>query len=164
MRSVATPRRPENLMRLTSYTDYSLRTLIYLGVSPDRLTPVSEVAEAYGLSKNHLMKVANHLAAGGYVEAVRGNRGGIRLARTPAEINIGAVVRHTETDMNLVECFCPGKAGGCRIESGCLLRSALRSALRAFLGVLDGYTLANLMQSRPLLEELLGVSAVTKQA
>jgi Rrf2 family nitric oxide-sensitive transcriptional repressor len=146
-------------MRLTSHTDYSLRTLIYLGVRPDRLSSVGEVAEAYGLSKNHLMKVANHLAAGGYVQAVRGNRGGIRLARPPEEINIGAVVRYTESDMNLVECFCPGSGAGCRIESGCLLRAALRSALRAFLGVLDGYSLANLLQSRPLLEELLGVSS-----
>lgn len=151
-------------MRLTSHTDYSLRTLIYLGVSPDRLTPVGEVAEAYGLSKNHLMKVANHLATGGYVEAVRGNRGGIRLARAPADINIGAVVRHTETDMNLVECFCPSESGGCRIESGCLLRAALRSALRAFLAVLDGYSLASLLQSRPLLEELLGIPNVQQKA
>jgi Rrf2 family nitric oxide-sensitive transcriptional repressor len=161
MGSVATVCRPESWMRLTSYTDYSLRTLIYLGVSPDRLTPVSEVAEMYGL---YLMKVANHLAAGGYVEAVRGNRGGIGLARAPAEIDIGAVVCYTETDMNLVECFCPAKAGGCRIETGCLLRSVPRSALCAFLGAPDGYSLANLLQSRPLLEELLGVPAVTKQA
>jgi Rrf2 family nitric oxide-sensitive transcriptional repressor len=149
-------------MRLTSHTDYSLRTLIYLGVLPDRLASVGEVAEAYGISKNHLMKVANHLAAGGYVQAVRGNRGGIRLARPPEDINIGQVVRFTESDMNLVECFCPGSSGGCRIESGCLLRAALRSALRAFLGVLDGYSLANLLQSRPLLEELLGMSSTSE--
>ena len=144
-------------MRLTRHTDYSLRTLIYLAVRPDHLISVGEVAEAYGLSRNHLMKVANNLAAGGYVQAVRGNRGGIRLARPPAEINIGAVVRYTEPDMNLVECFCP--SGACRIESGCLLRSALRGALRAFLGVLDGYSLGHLLQSRPLLEELLSASA-----
>ena len=149
-------------MRLTSHTDYSLRTLIYLGVFPDRLVSVGEVAEAYGISKNHLMKVANHLAAGGYVQAVRGNRGGIRLGRPPEEINIGQVVRFTESDMNLVECFCPGSSGGCRIESGCLLRAALRSALRAFLGVLDGYSLANLLQSRPLLEELLAMSSTSE--
>jgi Rrf2 family transcriptional regulator, nitric oxide-sensitive transcriptional repressor len=135
-----------------------LRTLIYLGVRSDRLTSVGEVAEAYGLSKNHMMKVANHLAAGGYVIAVRGNRGGIRLARPPEAINIGEVVRFTESDMNLAECFCPESVEGCRIESGCLLRSALRNALRAFLSVLDGYSLASLLQSRPLLEELLGVA------
>jgi Rrf2 family transcriptional regulator, nitric oxide-sensitive transcriptional repressor len=146
-------------MRLTSHTDYSLRTLIYLGVRADRLSSVGQVADAYGLSKNHLMKVANHLASGGYVVAVRGNRGGIRLARSPEDINIGQVVRHTESDMNIAECFCPGPGSGCRIESGCLLRAALRNALRAFLAVLDGYTLANLLQSRPLLEELLGVGS-----
>jgi Rrf2 family transcriptional regulator, nitric oxide-sensitive transcriptional repressor len=145
-------------MRLTRYTDYSLRTLIFLGLTPaDRLTSVGEVAVAYGLSKNHLLKVANHLAAGGYIEAVRGTGGGIRLARAPEDINIGAVVRYTETDMDLVECFCPSEGSGCRIETACLLRSALRSALRAFLGVLDGYSLASLLQSRPLLEELLSL-------
>lgn len=142
-------------MRLTIYTDYSLRTLIYLGVRGDRLTPVGEIAKAYGISKNHLLKVANHLAAGGYVEAVRGSGGGIRLARPAADINIGQVVRHTETDMTLVECFCPGE-NGCRIETACLLRSILRNALRAFLGVLDRYSLSDLMASKPLLEELLG--------
>jgi Rrf2 family nitric oxide-sensitive transcriptional repressor len=144
-------------MRLTSHTDYALRTLIYLGVSAERLTPVGEIAEAYGISKNHLLKVASHLAAGGYVTAVRGSGGGIRLAQAPAEINIGQVVRYTETDMNLVECFCPG-ANGCRIQSGCLLRSALRGALRAFLEALDRYSLGDLMGSKPLLEELLGFS------
>jgi Rrf2 family nitric oxide-sensitive transcriptional repressor len=145
-------------MRLTIYTDYSLRTLIYLGVKADRLIPVGEIAKAYGISKNHLLKVANHLAAGGYVEAVRGSGGGIRLAREPADINIGQVVRYTETDMALVECFCPGE-NGCRIETACLLRSVLRNALRAFLGVLDRYTLSDLMGSKPLLEELLGLPA-----
>ncbi len=141
-------------MRLTSHTDYSLRTLIYLGVRQDRLTTVSEVAEAYGISRHHLMKVAGTLASGGYIEAVRGNGGGIRLAREPGAINIGDVVRYTETDMNLVECFCPG--GECRIETACLLRSVLRTALSAFLAVLDRYSLQQLLASRPLLEELLG--------
>lgn len=148
-------------MRLTTHTDYSLRTLIYLAIAGDRLTPVGEVATAYGISKNHLLKVAHTLASGGYVEAVRGTGGGIRLARPPAEINIGQVVRYTEADMNLVECFCPGESG-CRIETGCLLRSALRSALRAFLGVLDRYALSDLMGSKPLLEELLGLAATDK--
>jgi Rrf2 family nitric oxide-sensitive transcriptional repressor len=145
-------------MRLTIHTDYALRTLIYLGVVGDRLTPVGDVAEAYGISKHHLLKVASTLASGGYVEAVRGSGGGIRLARAPADINIGQVVRFTEADMNLVECFCPGE-DGCRIQTGCLLRSVLRNALRAFLAVLDRYTLADLMGSKPLLEELLGVTA-----
>jgi Rrf2 family nitric oxide-sensitive transcriptional repressor len=143
-------------MRLTSHTDYSLRTLIYLGVRGDRLATVSEIADAYGISRNHLTKVAARLAAGGFVEAVRGNGGGIRLARDAAGINLGEVVRFTEVEMNLVECFCTG--GHCRIETACLLRPVLRSALAAFLAVLDRYTLAQLLASRPLLEELFATS------
>jgi Rrf2 family nitric oxide-sensitive transcriptional repressor len=142
-------------MRLTEHTDYALRTLIYLGVRGDRLTPVGEVADAYGLSKNHLLKVANHLAAAGYVQTVRGNGGGLRLAQPAEAINIGAVVRVTETDMNLVPCFCD--AGGCRIETGCLLRATLSSALRAFLAELDRTTLADLIKPRPMLKRLLGL-------
>jgi len=142
-------------MRLTEHTDYALRTLIYLGVRGDRLTPVGEVADAYGLSKNHLLKVANHLAAAGYVQTVRGNGGGLRLAQPADAINIGAVVRSTETDMNLVPCFCDG--GGCRIESGCLLRATLNAALRAFLAELDRTTLADLLRPRPMLTRLLGL-------
>jgi Rrf2 family nitric oxide-sensitive transcriptional repressor len=142
-------------MRLTEHTDYALRTLIYLGVRADRLTPVGEVAEAYGLSKNHLLKVANQLAAAGYVQTVRGNGGGLRLAQPAEAINIGAVVRSTETDMNLAPCFCEG--GGCRIESGCLLRATLNVALRAFLAELDRTTLADLIRPRPLLQRLLGL-------
>jgi Rrf2 family transcriptional regulator, nitric oxide-sensitive transcriptional repressor len=115
---------------------------------------VSEIAEAYGISRHHLMKVAGTLASGGYIEAVRDNGGGIRLAREPAGINVGDVVRYTEADMNLVECFCPG--GTCRIETACLLRSVLRSALSAFLAVLDRYSLQQLLASRPLLEWVLG--------
>ncbi len=142
-------------MRLTEHTDYALRTLIYLGVRADRLTPVGEVAEAYGLSKNHLLKVANQLAAAGYVRTVRGNGGGLRLALPAEAINIGAVVRGTETDMNLVPCFCEG--GGCRIETGCVLRATLNAALRAFLAELDRTTLADLVRPRATLQRLLGI-------
>lgn len=142
-------------MRLTIHTDYALRTLIFLGVAQDRLVRVGDIATAYGISRNHLMKVANHLAAGGYLEAVRGRGGGIRLARAPAEINIGAVTRYTEGDFALVECFRPD--GACRIATGCLLRSALRDALGAFFAVLDGYSLQDLLGSRPLLLELFGM-------
>jgi Rrf2 family nitric oxide-sensitive transcriptional repressor len=142
-------------MRLTEHTDYALRTLIYLGVRGDRLTPVGEVAQAYGLSKHHLLKVANHLAAAGYVQTVRGNGGGLRLAQPAEAINIGAVVRTTETDLDLVPCFCEG--GGCRIETGCILRTTLNTALRAFLAELDRTTLADLVRPRPLLKRLLGL-------
>ncbi len=142
-------------MRLTEHTDYALRTLIYLGVRDGRLTPVGEVADAYGLSKNHLLKVANHLAAAGYIQTVRGHGGGLRLAQPAEAINIGAVVRSTETDMNLVPCFCEG--GGCRIETGCVLRRTLNMALRAFMAELDRTTLADLVKPRPMLTRLLGL-------
>jgi Rrf2 family nitric oxide-sensitive transcriptional repressor len=147
-------------MRLTEHTDYALRTLIYLGVRADRLTPVGEVAEAFGLSKNHLLKVANHLAAAGYVQTVRGHGGGLRLAQPAEAINIGAVVRTTETDMNLVPCFCDG--GGCRIETGCVLRGILNTALRAFMAELDHTTLADLVSPRPLLKRLLGLQNLSE--
>jgi len=142
-------------MRLTEHTDYALRTLIYLGVRDGRLTRVGEVADAYGLSKNHLLKVANHLAAAGYIQTVRGHGGGLRLAQPAEAINIGAVVRSTETDMNLVPCFCEG--GGCRIETGCVLRRTLNMALRAFMAELDRTTLADLVKPRPMLTRLLGL-------
>jgi len=142
-------------MRLTEHTDYALRTLIYLGVKGDRLTPVGEVADAYGLSKNHLLKVANHLAAAGYIRTVRGNGGGLRLAKPAEAINIGAVVRITETDMNLVPCFCD--PGSCRIEAGCVLRRTLNMALRAFLAELDRTTLADLVTPERPLKRLLGL-------
>jgi len=132
--------------------------LIYLGARSGRTVTVQEVALAYGISRNHLVKVAGNLSTHGFVEAVRGNRGGLRLARDPAAINIGDVVRATETDMALVGCFAPD-GEGCRISSACLLRSALRKALAAFLAVLDQYTLEDLLVTRPLLEELFALPA-----
>lgn len=140
-------------MRLTFYTDYALRVLLYLGTRPNRTVTISEVAEAYGVSKNHLMKVATHLATGGYITATRGNGGGMRLAQKPEDIVIGEVVRHTENDFDLVGCFEAG-GPGCRIESACLLRTSLRKALEAFFRVLDDYTLADLLVTRPLMAEL----------
>jgi Rrf2 family transcriptional regulator, nitric oxide-sensitive transcriptional repressor len=143
-------------MRLTMHTDYALRMLIQLGVHNNRLVTVSETAEAFAISKNHMMKVAHHLCLAGYVEAVRGNRGGLRLAKRPQDINIGEVVRRTENDFALVGCFEP-RCEGCRITSACLLRHALRKALEAFHAVLDTYTLHDLLVTRPLLEELFAI-------
>lgn len=139
-------------MRLTFHTDYALRMLLYLGTRPNQTVTISEVADAYGVSKNHLMKVATHLVSGGYVAATRGNGGGLRLAQKPADIVIGEVVRHTENDFDLVGCFEAG--GSCRIEPACLLRTSLRKALDAFFRVLDDYTLADLLVTRPLMAEL----------
>ncbi|MFO1363477.1 MAG: Rrf2 family transcriptional regulator [Burkholderiales bacterium] len=137
-------------MRLTTFSDYSLRVLIYLGSAPDRLATIDQVAAAYGISANHLMKVVHHLAQRGYIETVRGKGGGMRLAHAPEAINVGAVIRATEDSLALVECFESGTTD-CRIARACVLKQALAQALEAFLAVLDRYTLADLIApARPL--------------
>jgi len=128
-------------MRLTRYTDYAMRVLLYLGSHPDRLCSIKEIAGAYNISQNHLMKVVNDLARAGYVASVRGRFGGIRLARPPQEISLGAVVRHTEGGLGLVDC------ASCVISPLCGLSRALNQALCAFLDVLDGYRLEDLIGS-----------------
>jgi len=126
-------------MRLTRYTDYALRVLIYLGARPDALCSIAEISRAYDISQNHLMKVVNDLVNAGYLASARGRFGGIKLAKLPEEINVGAVIRHTEDGFDLVDC------GDCVIAPACGLTGALRQALAAFLAVLDGYTLADLI-------------------
>lgn len=129
-------------MKLTLFTDYSMRVLLYLGSHPDRLCSIGEVAQAYGISQNHLMKVVNQLARSGDVESVRGRSGGIRLGRRPEEINVGALIRQTEDGFDLVDC------GGCVVAPACGLTGVLKEALGAFLAVLDRYTLADLLTKR----------------
>ena len=145
-------------MRLTIYTDYSLRLLIYLALKEDGLATIAEIARKYRVSKNHLMKVAYQLGIAGYLETVRGRSGGLRLAKPAAAINLGEVVRHTEPDMDLVPCFVRNDTS-CAITRCCVLRGALDKARLAFLEVLDGYTLADLARPRASLRELLAVPA-----
>jgi Rrf2 family nitric oxide-sensitive transcriptional repressor len=141
-------------MRLTVYTDYALRLLMYLAVHDERRPTVGEVAQSYGISRNHLMKVVYDLALAGYVATTRGKRGGLRLGRPAAEIGLGEVVRHTEPDMALVPCAAP-EAAPCAIAPACRLRGALARAQLAFLEVLNGYTLADLVENRAALDGLL---------
>ena len=144
-------------MRLTVYTDFSLRVLMFLALKGDGLATIAEIANAYGISKNHLMKVAHQLGIAGYVETVRGKGGGLRLARRPQDIVIGEVVRRTEPDMALVPCFAPVDAS-CTIFSSCALRGVLSEARDAFLSALDGHTLLDLVRPRASLRKLLSIN------
>ncbi len=129
-------------MRLTQFTDYALRLLIFAATHSDRLITIEQTADAYGISRNHLMKVANHLTREGYLKAVRGRSGGLMLARPPAEIGLGVVIRTTEPDFAVVECF--GEDNSCRLTPSCRLKGIVGRALAAFLAEMDQYTLADL--------------------
>lgn len=144
-------------MRLTDYTDYSLRTLMYLGLNRDRLVTIQDIADAYGISKSHLMKVVHQLGVAGFVETVRGRHGGLRLGKEPLEINLGQVVRSTEPDFAMAACL--GRTGeGCVIAPACELRDVLRQATGAYFGVLDGVTLDQLLRNGPALRKLTTVT------
>jgi len=140
-------------MRLTVYTDYSLRALMYIALHPERRPTIAELASSYGISRSHIMKVVHQLGVAGYIVTVRGQNGGMRLARPPQEISLGEVVRRTEPDMALVPCFDPINAA-CVITPACKLRRALQQARSAFLAVLDDYSLADLVENRDALGEL----------
>jgi Rrf2 family nitric oxide-sensitive transcriptional repressor len=132
-------------MRLSSFSDYSLRVLMYLGVHAGRLATIAEIGDAYGISVNHLTKVVHQLGRMGYLETVRGKGGGIRLGKPASEIRLGEVIRRTEADWALVECFSTGAS--CQIHAACRLPPILDEALAAMFQVLDRYTLADLLQS-----------------
>ena len=144
-------------MRLTMYTDFALRLLMYLALHEDRMTTIREVAAGYGISRHHLMKVSYDLVAAGYIKTERGKGGGLKLAKATQSINLGDVVRHTETDMALAPCF-ELIDGACVIGRRCVLRGALQRARDAFLGVLDGYSLADLVRPRSRLQTLLALA------
>lgn len=131
-------------MRLTLHTDFALRLLMLLAIEPEQVHTIEEVARRYHISRNHLMKVAQTLVQEGFVASLRGRGGGLKLARPAKRINLGAVVRKTEDSLALVECFDRQK-NGCVVSSVCGLRGPLEEALAAFLGVLDRYSLADLV-------------------
>ena len=146
-------------MRLTAYTDYSLRVLIYLELNKDRPVTVREIAESYGISRFHLMKVVQQLTNESFIETLRGRSGGLRLAMQPKDIVIGDVVQRMEEEFKIVECF--GDKSQCIISPACRLKGVLNEALRAFLGVLDSYTLKDLC-ARPRALEVLFPGAPPK--
>lgn len=141
-------------MRLTRHTDNALRALIYLAVHPDEPARITDIARRMGMSQDHLAKVVARLAQLGYVETTRGRDGGVRLAKEPAKIIVGDVVRATEDNLTLVECFDPS-TNQCPIAPACALAPALDKALTAFFAVLDDYTLADLSEKPRSLTRLL---------
>jgi Rrf2 family nitric oxide-sensitive transcriptional repressor len=145
-------------MQLTYYTDYSLRVLMYLALEPERMASVPEIAERYGISRNHLVKVVHNLARGGFIKSYRGKGGGIELARDPARINVGAVVRYTEGPVRPVECF-DAEKNRCVISGACGLASAIGEACENFFATLDRYTLADLVRRRTRLARMLDIPA-----
>jgi Rrf2 family nitric oxide-sensitive transcriptional repressor len=143
-------------MKLTRFTDYSLRVLIYLGLQQNGRVTIREISESFKISRNHLMKVVSMLTRMGYLDARRGPGGGIALARSADDINLADVVQDMEEDLNLVECFCTG--GSCIISPVCELRQALNEALNAYLDTLRKYTLSDLMKPGRNLRKILGIA------
>ncbi|CAL8473825.1 HTH-type transcriptional regulator NsrR [Caballeronia sp. S22] len=151
------------IMRLTDYTDYSLRVLLYLSVRPSGLSTIQEISDAYGISKNHLMKIVQQLGELGWVETVRGRNGGLRIASRSRDLTIGDVVRKTENDFAIVGCFADqGDATRqrCVIQPSCRLRGVLAAARDAFLAELDKHTVGELAHPANELARLLGIVSI----
>ncbi len=141
---------------MTQFSNFAIRLLMYAALKGDKPSAVPEVARAYRISYDHLKKAAAELCRRGYLETVRGRNGGFRLAKQPADIRIGEVIRQTEGDAALVECFAP-QTNTCPLVDACQLRIALQDALAAFFAVLDRYTLADLVRAPEELTPLLGL-------
>lgn len=148
-------------MRLTFYTDYALRLLIYLALVDEeagRRPTIAEVASYYGISRNHLTKVAHHLGRSGHIITLRGKGGGLRLGRPPEAIGLGELIRATEPDFAFLPCLAP-VSEFCRIQSACGLIAPIQEAARAFFAVLDRYTLADVIKAKDRLRHLLASPA-----
>lgn len=144
-------------MRLNLQTDFALRTLMHLAVNTDRRVTISEISATFGISQNHLMKVALALSHEGFIVTERGRAGGLSLARAASDIKVGLVVRRMEGNAALVECF-PGGAGGCRIAQACRLRGALAEALESFFAALDSHSVEDLVRANAPLLEMLAIA------
>lgn len=145
-------------MRLNLQSDYALRLLMQLAVNENVLCTIADIAACHGISKNHLMKVANMLGREGFIETVRGRAGGLRLARNADTLIIGDVVRKTEGDFALVDCMQDGNSS-CLVTPVCRLKGVLGEATQAFMAVLDRYTIADLVVDNSALRELLNLKA-----
>lgn len=145
-------------MRLTRYTDYGLRTLIYLSLKPEGLSTVPEIAACYSISEHHLTKIVGELAHLGHIRTVRGRNGGFSLIHKPEEINIGRLVRALEDNFDLVECF-QASDNACPLTPCCPLTGVLREAMESFLAVLDRYTLADIIIPASPMARALSLSA-----
>ena len=134
-------------MRLTSFTDYSVRVLMYVAQKNGELASIREVSEVYDISRNHLMKVVHLLGKGGYLDTVRGKNGGFRLGKDPKDINVGVLIRYTEDDLSIVECF-SSKEDRCALIDECAFSNVMQEALQAFMGAAEKYTLADLIKDK----------------
>ena len=141
-------------MQLTLYTDYSLRVLVYLSLYENSSSTISEIADYYQISRNHLVKVVHNLSLKNYIHSTRGKGGGLRLARPAAEIGVGDVIRDTEPNFHIVECFnTEPSAKICNIEPVCKLKSILGKATDSFLSILDNYSIADVVKDTPILQK-----------
>lgn len=141
-------------MQLTLYTDYSIRVLLYLAAKPESPSTITEIADSFGISRNHLVKVVHNLATKDFIRTTRGKKGGIVLERPPESISLGQLVRQTEPDFRIVECMGDVRST-CPIEEVCGLKGVLTMARDAFLKTLDRFTLADITQNRALLRPIL---------
>lgn len=137
------------MLRLTRYTDYSLRVLMHLALNDDRLCSIGEISRTYDVSHNHLMKVVNALAHSGFIETVRGRAGGMHLARPANEITVGEVVRKTEEGFQLADC------SGCALSPACGLTGVLAQGVQAMMAVFDSYKISDLLTDREALRRLI---------
>ncbi|MDB4974294.1 MAG: nsrR 2 [Myxococcaceae bacterium] len=151
----------QDSMQLTLFSDYALRTLIYLGSHPGRVIPAAAIGDAFGVSSDHVVKAAKWLTQRGYVTALRGKTGGLTLARAPASIRIGQLISETEPNMDLLECFDPEQSR-CPLTPACKLKKALYQARQAFVAALDEYTLADLLTNSTQLVQLLEAAALLR--
>ena len=142
-------------MQVTVRTDYGLRIMIFVASKGEQVSTIAEIAEAYDISRSHLMKIVQDLAAKGYLSAVRGKHGGLRMGRSPSEIRLGDVVRDLEPDFGLVECL--RTQNDCVITPVCPLKHAFIKALNAFLDTLNGYTLADMLGNQAPIRRLLNI-------